>query len=155
MNESWVTLQGWVGGEVTSRDANGVPVATFRLGCTPRYIRNGVWIDGQTSWYTVNAWRTLAGNVVDSVRKGEPVVVHGKMRADVWAREGLPTSVTHIVEATFVGHDLGKGTSSFVRVSRRERVDADDPAVREMVHALPADGPQLDSEGSAREAPAA
>lgn len=121
MNDSWVTLQGWVGGEVTSREANGTPVATFRLGCTPRFIRNGVWVDGQTSWYTVTAWRALATNVTESVRKGQPVVVHGRMRADVWEREGLPTSVTHVVDATFVGHDLNRGTSSFERPVRPER----------------------------------
>jgi single-strand DNA-binding protein len=55
MYESWVTLQGWVGGEVTVRDANGASVSTFRVGCTPRYVRAGAWVDGQTSWYTVNA----------------------------------------------------------------------------------------------------
>ena len=160
MNESWVTLQGWVGGEVTVREANGASVSTFRVGCTPRYVRAGAWVDGPTSWYTVNAWRTLGGNVAESVRKGDGVVVHGKMRTDVWEREGQPRSVTHVVEASFVGHDLSKGTSRFQRVSRQERVAAEESeAVKELVHGFEADGPQLDGEGvprePAREAPAA
>ena len=109
----------------------------------------------QTSWYTVSAWRTLAEHVAESVRKGDPVVVHGRLRADVWEREGQPASVTHVVDATFVGHDLNRGTSTFLKAPRRERPDADTTALREALHELPTDTPQLDSEGREREAPAA
>jgi single-strand DNA-binding protein len=62
-----------------------------------------MWVDGQTSWYTVHAWRTLGNNVAASVHKGDAVVVHGRVRVDVWEREGQPPSVTHVVEASFVG----------------------------------------------------
>ena len=65
MNESYVTLQGWVGGDVSVRDVGDTKCASFRVGSTPRYNRNGTWVDGQTSWYTVNCWRGLAGNVHD------------------------------------------------------------------------------------------
>ena len=37
MNDSYVTLQGWVGNEVETREAGGANCATFRVGCTPRY----------------------------------------------------------------------------------------------------------------------
>ena len=157
MNESWVTLQGWVGGEVNTREAGGTRVSTFRVGCTPRYLRNGMWVDEQTSWYTVHAWRTLGNNVAASVHKGDAVVVHGRVRVDVWEREGQPPSVTHVVEASFVGHDLSKGTSQFLRVSRQERTNApeDSEEVKQLVHGFDPDGPQLDSDGRPREAPAA
>ena len=155
MYESWVTLQGWVGGDVTVREVGGSNVAAFRLGCTPRYIKNGVWVDGQTSWYTVNAWRTLGRNLAASVHKGDPVVVHGKMRADVWERDVLPTSVTHVVEATFVGHDLNKGEAGFRRTPRQEASATDDDAVKQLVHGFEADGPQLDADGERRRSDAA
>ncbi len=155
MNESWVTLQGWVGGEVTLRDANGTNVATFRVGCTPRYIKNGVWVDGQTSWYTVNAWRSLGRNVADSIHKGDAVMVHGRMRTDVWERAGQPTSVTHVVEATIVGHDLNRGATTFSRTPRQEPSPAEDESAKQLVHGFAADGPQLDSEGERREPSAA
>ena len=90
MNDTWVTLQGWVGGEVSRRDAGGVAVATFRLGTTPRYVKDGAWVDAPTSWHTVSAWRALADNVAASVHKGDPVVVHGRLRVEAWQREGLP-----------------------------------------------------------------
>src|SRR3954453_6368630 len=54
MNESYVTVQGWVGNEVDLRDVGDTQVASFRVGSTPRYNKGGAWVDGQTSWYTVN-----------------------------------------------------------------------------------------------------
>jgi single-strand DNA-binding protein len=155
MNEAFVTFQGWVGNEVVHRETSGGSVAHFRVGSTPRIRRrNGEWVDGPTSWFSVTCWRALADNVRDSVRKGEPVLVHGRLRTDVWEREDGQTSVTHVVEATSVGHDLNRGSSAFQRSIRPERVESDDEgdsAVREMIHGpVPVDLPQLDSLGRQR-----
>ena len=147
MNESYVTLQGWVGGEVDLREVGDTQCGSFRVGSTPRYLRNGSWVDGQTSWFTVNCWRALGRNVKDSIKKGDAVIVHGRVRVDVWEREDKSTSVSWVVDATFVGHDLTKGTSSFVKTTRPGRDPREDEAVREMVHAYEPDGPQLDSAG--------
>ena len=147
MNESYVTVQGWVGNDVDLREAGETQVASFRLGSTPRYNRGGTWVDGQTSWYTVNCWRALGRNVKESVRRGDAVIVHGRVRVDVWEREGMPNSVQWIVDASFVGHDLTKGTSAFQKTARVAKDPREDEAVREMVHGYDADGPQLDSAG--------
>jgi len=150
MNEGYVTLQGWVGNEVDLREVGEgkVPCASFRVGSTPRYNKNGTWVDGQTSWFTVNCWRGLGKNVKESVRVGEAVVVHGKVRVDVWEREGQPSSVSWIIDATFVGHDLNKGTSSFLKTVRAAQVDPrESEEVREMLHGYEPDGPQLDGAG--------
>jgi single-strand DNA-binding protein len=117
MNETYVTLSGWLGGDVTLRDAGGVPVAAFRVASTPRrYVRKtDSWEDGDTQWYSVNAWRGLAENCDRSLRRGDPVVVHGKLSAHVWTNKaGLEVS-TFEVEASFVGHDLNRGTTEFHR----------------------------------------
>jgi single-strand DNA-binding protein len=150
MNESQVTLQGWVGNDVELRDVGETSCASFRVGSTPRFNKGGVWTDGETSWFTVNCWRGLGRNVADSVRKGDAVVVHGRVRVDVWEREeGKPPSVSWIVDATFVGHDLTRGTSSFAKTSRSAVAGPDEsPAVREMLHSYDAAGPQLDSAGN-------
>ncbi len=157
MNEAFVTFQGWVGTEVVHRETPQGNVANFRVGSTPRIRRrNGDWVDGPTSWFSVSCWRTLADHVQTSVRKGEPVLVHGRLRTDVWEREDGQSSVTYVVEATYVGHDLNRGTASFLKSSRPERVEADEEtenAVKEMIHEAPADLPQLDSFGQTREPP--
>lgn len=148
MNESYVTLQGWVGGDVDLRQVGETQCASFRVGSTPRYNKGGTWVDGQTSWFTVNCWRTLGRNVADSVRRGDAVVVHGRVRVDVWEREGHPASVTWVVDATFVGHDLNRGTTSFTKAVRQGGRDPHEhEAVREVVHAYDPDGPQLDGAG--------
>lgn len=148
MNEPFVTLQGWVGGDVDVREVGDTQCVSFRVGATPRYNKAGNWVDGQTSWFTVNCWRGLGRNVSESVKRGDAVVVHGRVRVDVWEREGQPSSVTWVVDATFVGHDLNRGTASFektVRAAARDPKESE--AVREMVHAYEADGPQLDAAG--------
>ncbi len=156
MNEAFVTFQGWVGNDVVHRETAQGNVANFRVGSTPRIRRrSGEWVDGPTSWFSVACWRALADHVRDSVRKGEPVLVHGRLRTDVWEREDGQSSVTHVVEASYVGHDLTRGTSVFVRAARPERPEAedDDQALKELFHSSDGDLPQLDSLGQQRPAP--
>ena len=155
MNETFVTFQGWVGNEVVHRETPQGNVANLRVGSTPRIRkRSGEWVDGQTSWFSVTCWRGLADNVRDSIRKGDPVFVHGRLRTDVWEREDGQTSVTYVVEATTVGHDLTRGTASFLRSTRPERVDTEEETnavLKEVLHDQPEELPQLDSLGRQRE----
>jgi single-strand DNA-binding protein len=154
MNEASVTFQGWVGNDVVHRETAQGPVANFRVGTTPRIRkRNGDWVDGPTSWFSVTCWRALADHVRDSVRKGEPVLVHGRLRTDVWEREDGQSSVTYVVEATSVGHDLTRGTTVFVKAVRPERTETEDDAdsaLKELLHETPVELPQLDSFGQQR-----
>lgn len=154
MNEAGVTFQGWVGTDVVHRETAAGHVANFRVGVTPRIKRRGDWVDGTTSWFSVTCWRALADHVRDSVRKGDPVVVHGRLRTDVWEREDGQSSVTYVVEATTVGHDLTRGTASFIKSVRPERVDTEEETnsvLKEVLHEQPEDLPQLDSFGRQRE----
>ncbi len=153
MNEAFVTFQGWVGNEIVHRDTGQGSVVNFRVGSTPRIRkRSGDWVDGPTSWFSVACWRTLADHVRDSVRKGDPVIVHGRLRTDVWQREDGQSSVTHVVEASYVGHDLTRGTTTFLKAARSEQTSGteDEQVVKELIHAAPDDLPQLDSLGERR-----
>ena len=134
MNETFVTLTGWLGGDVTVREAGGVPVAHFRVATTPRrYVRKtDSWEDGDTQWYAVNAWRALAENCERSLRRGEPVVVHGKLSVSVWTNKAGLEVTTFEVEAAFVGHDLNRGTSAF---QRRKLAAAPEPPEESTVDA--------------------
>ena len=103
-------------------------------------------MDGQTSWFTVNCWRGLGKNVGDSIKRGDAVVVHGRVRVDVWEREGQPASVTWVVDATFVGHDLTKGTSASRRPpGRRRGTRARTRPSARCCTPTSVDGPQLDA----------
>lgn len=126
MNESTVTLQGWLGTDVRLRSAAGVPVVSFRVACTPRRFHRGrqEWVDGPTQWFTVNAWRALAEHCETSLRRGDPVVVHGRLNQSTWRNaEGVETT-TMEVDAVVVGHDLTRGCSSFTKAERRQEAAA-------------------------------
>jgi len=120
MNETMVTLQGWVGGDVVSRPAGDSVVTNFRVASTPRRYqkKTGEWMDGDTQWYSVSAWRTLAENCAASLRRGDPVVVHGRLNASLWKNSAGIEVTSFEVEASFVGHDLNRGTSVFTRPPR-------------------------------------
>ncbi len=120
MYETTVTLQGYVGNEVTSRAAGDSVLASFRVACTPRRYQRSTetWVDGATQWYSVTAWRALADNCRQSLRRGDPVVVHGRLTVSTWVnREGIEVSSLE-VEATHVGHDLARGTAVFTKTPR-------------------------------------
>lgn len=115
MNETLVTMVGNVASTVSyAQTAAGVPVANFRMAATERRFDRGRgdWVDGETNWVTVVAWRWLATNVVSSVNKGDPVVVNGRLRIREWGEEDKRRAVVEI-DARTVGHDLARGTSAF------------------------------------------
>ena len=115
MYDTQITLAGWIGGEVTVREVGeGRQVASFRMACTPTRYRDGEWVKGTTSWHTVKAWNRLGRHVASSLASGDPVVVHGRLVADVWERDGKPQTSFEVV-ATTVGHDLAQGTARFTR----------------------------------------
>jgi single-strand DNA-binding protein len=123
MTDTFVTLHGWLGSDVQVRQAGGAQVATFRLGCTPRRYqrRTDSWIDGPTQWYSVDAWRALGDNCRDSLRRGDPVVVHGRLEVQRWVNSAQVEVTSLVVEAASVGHDLTRGVSQFRKTPRPEQ----------------------------------
>lgn len=153
MADTFVTFSGWVGAEVTHREVKGVNVANLRIGTTPRLKRNGSWVDGETTWYSVSAWRQLADNIAASIRKGDAVIVHGRLRSDAWKREDGTMSTTLVVEASYVGHDLSRGTSTFVRSTRQDRAESDvHEEYTEIIHRDADHTPRISSTGEPLEA---
>jgi single-strand DNA-binding protein len=122
MFDSTITVRGWLGGEVNLRQAGGVPVASFRVACTPRRLnrRTDSWSDGVTQWYAVTAWRALAQNCAESLRRGDPVVVQGRLDLRTFVNGSGVEVVSSEVEATYVGHDLARGVTRFTRAAREQ-----------------------------------
>jgi single-strand DNA-binding protein len=95
---------------------DGLPITSFRLAASHRRFdrTTNKWVDGETNWFTVTAFRQLAINAAGSVSKGERVLITGKLRVRDWDNgERAGTSVE--VEADAIGHDLTWGTASFTR----------------------------------------
>lgn len=99
----------------------GVAMCSMRVAVNSRKFDKvaQVWLDADTTYFNVTSWRGLAENVGGSVKKGDPVVVVGKLRVRDWTKdEKSGTSVE--IEATSIGHDLSRGGSEFTRISRVE-----------------------------------
>jgi len=125
--ESQVTLSGYVGSEVEfSRGADWC-AARFRLGCTPHWRKGTTWVNGETTWLTVRMAGATAENVRDSVRKGDPLIVSGRLRTRVWEDKDQVHHEMLVIEAQSLGHDLAKGVSTFIRPMRSEPVVENEP----------------------------
>lgn len=127
--DSMIWMSGNVGGDVEFRTVrDGLVYADFRLGCTPRYWREGEWVDAATTWITVNCSQALAENVRASIRKGDAVVVVGRLRTSRW-NDGEGVAHERIqIEANIVGHDLSRGVTRFQRMSRAQASEQAEPA---------------------------
>lgn len=107
---------------------DGLPITSFRLASSYRKFdpAQNKWVDGETNWYTITAFKQLAINIAGSFSKGERVVITGKLRVRDWDNgERAGTSVE--LEAESAGHDLNWGTAVFTRtilVRDPEPVDA-------------------------------
>ncbi len=128
MSDTVLHMIGHVGTDVDHRKVgSGTDLATFRLATTPRrWDRTSrQYVDGTTSWISVQCWRSLAVHVRDSVRRGDPVIVIGKLKTEEWVKDGVRNS-RFILEATAAGHDLSRGTSSFQKSARPPESPVDD-----------------------------
>ena len=108
---------------------DGLPITSFRLASSHRKFdrKENKWVDGETNWFTVTAFRQLAINSAGSVAKGDRVIVSGKLRVRDWDNgERAGTSVE--IEADNLGHDMSWGSSVFTRtVLVREPEPSEEP----------------------------
>lgn len=118
--EAEVVISGNVGSEVEWRsDERYGARATFPVAATRRGLRDGVWVDLDTTWYRVTCWRQLAVHVIDSLKKGDAVIVSGRLRTDRWVGNDGIARVAFAVDATWVAPDLRRGTAAFTRARLR------------------------------------
>lgn len=98
--------------------SEGLPITSFRLASTTRRFDRATssWIDGDTNWYTITAFRQLAVNTQQSIAKGQRIIVTGVLRIRDW-EAGERNGTTVEVDADTIGHDLAWGTAAFTRVT--------------------------------------
>lgn len=136
MTDSYVTVAGNLTADPSvGATRTGDPFTNFRVAVNHGYFdrERNVWLDTGASFYQVTAFRALAVNVVDSLRKGMPVVVHGKLRIKQWEngdKHGTEAQIT----AVSVGPNLNYGQADFTAV-RRPHFSGTDPADDENVQA--------------------
>lgn len=85
----------------------GTTVSQFRLATSSRYQdrASGQWRDGATVYLRVVCWRNLADNVAASLRRGDRVLVSGRLRQHSYEVDGQKRLGTEL-EAESVAADL-------------------------------------------------
>ena len=119
LNEAQVCLTGYVATQpVTKTVKSGAINLSMRVAWTPRRQDrvSGEWVDGNTSYVTVICWRKLATNAGICVRKGDPVIVKGRLSIRNYEDKQGAQRIAVEVEANSVGHDLSRGVAQFQRV---------------------------------------
>lgn len=123
MYETVVTIVGWICGELTRRrTGDDVQVVSFRMRAQERRYDpdTGEWSDGERMFLSVHCWRTLGQNVAASMKRGDPVIVTGRL----YHREHLAEGKQRLsvdLDARSVGPDLSRCA---VTVSREETAAA-------------------------------
>ena len=105
-NEAQITFTGNATSDAELRFLpSGVAVASITVAVTPREKVGDQWQDGQAAFYRVSAWRDMAENVAESVRKGDRVTVVGRLKPREYEHNGV-TRMSLDVDADSVALDL-------------------------------------------------
>ena len=118
-NEAQLSVTGYVANEPEySVVGNGIPKLTMRVAWTTRRREpsTGEWVDGNTSFVRVTCWRRLADNLATCLRKGDPVLLRGRLDVRPFTGKDGVRRVSVDVEANSLGHDLSRGVAGFRRV---------------------------------------
>ena len=99
----------------------GAAVANFSVAVNERRrnAQTQEWEDTGTSFYRVEAWRSLAENVATSLRRGMAVVVTGEQSIEVYERKDGGTGTSVRVRAQSAGPDLRHASAAVTRNERQ------------------------------------
>jgi single-strand DNA-binding protein len=154
MNDLTVTVTGWVATDPKLHVVpNGADLVSFRLASTSRYFdrANNSWVDRDTEWFTVRVFRAAALLVERSIRKGQPIVVVGRLHTNEWtADSGQRTDL--VIDAQTVGHDLTRGVGEFTRaVVDAGPATAQEPAAEAPIEEAEVEVPEEEAAEAAEE----
>jgi single-strand DNA-binding protein len=104
---------------------------TFRIASTPRWFnpKTDSWQDGTTTYVNVNCWRKLAENANDCLRKGQSVIVHGRLSQREFETKEGERRWSLEIDATNIGHDLSRTMAVARKLART--TPEEDPSAEE------------------------
>lgn len=96
---------------------NGVPVVNFNIAHTPRVKSGDEWTDGETTYFRCTAWRSLAENVAETLKRGDNVLVVGQLKTRKYTNRDNVENLSIEIEASNVGPSLSYATAVVTRRS--------------------------------------
>ena len=104
-----------------TQTASGAKVTRFRLAANGRRFDQASreFVDTDTVFMSVTCWRTLGDNVMQSLRKGDTVIVFGRLRFSEYddPKSGVRRQ-SYEIDAQCVGPDLNRYVTSLTRPPR-------------------------------------
>lgn len=133
VNEIEVTLRGHVGHEPSLLVSAGKqPFLRLNVASTPRVrSREGEWGDGTTQWFAVKLFGEFAAHVAHSVRKGDAVLVRGRLEHEEYQTRDGEERWTAVIVADAFGPDLRTATAHVTRAVRRTEAGTDAASAEE------------------------
>lgn len=136
MRDIQTTIMGNATADPTAHPQDdGSVTVKVRVAVTGRYFNAASqdYSDRKTEFLTVFVRRQLARNVLLSVRKGQALIVTGRLNSSEWTGEDGAQRFSLNLQAEAIGHDLTYGTSAYRRPLRGEDVPDIDPYSGETV----------------------
>jgi single-strand DNA-binding protein len=111
--------------------SRGTPVATLTVASTPRHYDRAadIWADEETIYLCCTAWRHSAQSIAASLRKGDPVLAHGKLRQHTHTTDTGSRSALEL-EIDDIGRSLRQRTAQTGPGSQHHADTAPSPPVR-------------------------
>ena len=147
-----ISIVGNVVDDVVNRPTtSGLSRVSFRVANTQRRKDRdtGQWVDGHKFFVSVTFWREFAENVAASLKKGDPIVLTGRIYSRQYVKEEN-NRLAYEIEPDSIGHDLARGVTRFERRKRgfsgSVEVDADGLPIRLDDHGYELVGPDDDGD---------
>jgi single-strand DNA-binding protein len=119
VHEPTISVIGNLGGDPQLRyTPNGVAVCEVRMATTPSRKVGEEWHDKETIWFRLSCWRELGENVAATLRKGDRVVVLGKLLQNTYEKRDGSTGTDIVIDVTSIGPDLKRCTAEVKRPVR-------------------------------------
>lgn len=85
----------------------------LRIACTDKMPDgNGGWKDGDTNYYDVAVWKTLGEYAASTLKKGDRVIIQGKLKYREFKRNDGSNGNAYEIDATDLGISLTKKTAN-------------------------------------------
>ncbi|USQ79015.1 single-stranded DNA-binding protein [Ornithinimicrobium faecis] len=148
MSDATVTVVGRLTAKPTyGHTKNNDVFANFDVAVNHGYYdrERKMYIETGASFFSVSTFRNLAINAIESLERGTPVIVQGRLRLVKWESNDKQ-GMTARIEANSVGPDLNWGQADYTNI-KRPRLEGDDPMDDpNVLGATPGDPQGFDSE---------
>jgi single-strand DNA-binding protein len=116
--------------ELRVTNTTGTSVTTLRLAVSARRKNiDGEYEDTPPVFYEATVWGQLAEHAVDSLRKGDRVLIHGTSHVEEWTDREGGTRTKNVIQAEALGASLRYSTTAINRPTRAgHRVGSEQPA---------------------------